>query len=303
MSTAHVEIWLRNSECNLLADCWRADLVVQACTGRYLIDSYPEIVDQLKQKYGKSAFVQCISDFPLLTDQSGKTLTVTVGTNPAESLMFASPAQSLVEIYAQMQAFFQNCEVSLENGILKITSKDHGPEAVMTIGGDCDLAWGPITQGSGWTIKTHFYQNAWRIMFYPGGGKTLNHIELEIPPCAYKIWCRVCHGQNEETSVVLQKFKGSHCYGVDLLLPTVKTCAAHIVHPLMDKVVFDEFLNDDVERIAVFRGLMYGAALGKQQIVDQLNYRLIEAQEKGDTELIARVQAVWNLAQLLPECY
>lgn len=303
MSTAHVEVWLRNSECNLLTDCWRADLVIQACTGRYLIDSYPEIIDQLKKKYGKPAFVQCTSAFPLVTDQSGKTLSIQVGTSTAEILTFSAPAMSLAEIQAQIKGYFKNVEVAIVDGLLTITSLSYGPDAVITLGGDSDLDWGPITQGSGWTIKTHFYQNAWRIMFYPGNGETLNHIELEIPPCAYKIWCRVCHGQNEETSVVLQKFKGSHCYGVDLLLPTIKTCAAHIVHPIMDKIVYDQFLADDAERVAAFRAVMYGAGIGKQLIIEQLDYRLIEAQEKGDTVLQARVQAVKDLAQLLPECY
>lgn len=299
---SHVEIWLRDAECNLLTDCWRTDLVIQACTGRYLVDSFPEIIDQLKKRYGKPASVRCTSAFPLATDQSGKTLSFTVGTNPAEVLTFTTPALSLAEVYTQMKAFFQLVDVSIEDDLITVTSKEHGPDASIAIGGTSDLIWGPITQGSGWTIKKHFYQNAWRIMIYPGSGETLNHIELEIPPCAYRIWTRVCHGANEETSIVLQKFKGCECYGVDLLLPTIKTCSANIVHPIMDRIVQDQFLNDDAERVAMFRGILHNAGIGKQQVVEQLDYRKLEAQEKGDTVLEARVQAVWDLAQLLPEC-
>jgi hypothetical protein len=43
--------------------------------------------------------------------------------------------------------------------------------------------------------------------------------------------------------------------------------------------------------------------LGKQEILAQLDYRVGEAQDKGDTELEARILAVKNLALLLPECY
>lgn len=303
MSKAHVEIWLRNAECNLLTDCWRTDLVIQGCTGAYLVDTYPQIIEQLKKKYGKPALAQCVTDFPTPTDQGGRTLSIGVGSNPVEQLTFTSPATSTAEIQSQMKAFFQNVDVEIVDGLLSVTSKEHGPDATLSISGDSDIAWGPIRNGTGWTIKKHFYQNAWRIMIYPGGGETLNHIELEIPPCAYKIWTRVCHGQNEETSVVLHKFKGSHCYGVDLLLPTIKTCSAQIVHPLMDKIVHEQLLNGDEERLAVFKGVMHGAAIGKQAIIEQLNYRIQEAQEKGDAELQARIQAVQNLAQLLPECY
>lgn len=307
MSTAHVEVWLRNSECNLLQDCWRADLVVQSCAGKPLVDTYPEIIDQLKEKYGKPASAKCTADFPLTTDQGGNTLEITVGSGATETLTFSTtiPSQSLVDIYAQMKAFFQKVKVSLDDGIITVTSIEHGPDATMTIGGTSSavLTWGPITNGYGYTIKSHYYQNAWRIMLYPGGGETLNHIDLEIPPCAYKIWCRVCHGQNEETSMVFQKFQGSKCYGVDLLLPTIKTCAANNVHPAIDKVVYEEFLADDAERVAMLRGLLYVAGIGKQLFQDQLAYRWDEADEKGDADLKDRVEAVQNIAQLLPDCY
>ena len=303
MSKAHVEIWLRNAECNLLTDCWRTDLVIQACTGRYLVDSYPQIIDQLKRRYGKPAFAQCVTSFPMATDQGGKTLSFTVGSSSVEQLTFSTPSTTQAEIFAQIKAAFQNVEISITDGLLTVTSKEYGPDATLVIGGDSDLIWGPITHGSGWTVKKHFYQNAWRIMIYPGNNEMLNHIELDIPPCAYKIWTRVCHGQNEETSVVLQKFIGCECYGVDLLLPALKTCSANIVHPLMDRVVNEQILADDADRLAVFRGIINVAGLGKQAVIEQLNYRIQEAQDKDDPDLQARVQAVYDLAQNLPDCY
>lgn len=303
MSTAHVEIWLRNSKCDLLKDCWRTDLVIQACTGAYLVEVYPEIIDQLKKRYGKPASVQCTSEFPLSTDQSGKTLSVTVGTGTSEDLVFTSPATSLAEIHAQMKAFFQKVDVNiLVDGFLTVISKEHGPDVTLSISGDSDLAWGPIIQGSGWQIKKHFYQNAWRIMIYPGNGETLNHIELEIPPCAYKLWTRVCHGANEETSVAMHKFKGSTCHTVNLLLPTLKTCAAHVAHPLMDYVVHNQALENDDNRVAVLRGVLYGAGMDKQKFIEQLDYRMLEAQEDNNNELEGRIQAVRYLAEILPGC-
>lgn len=303
MGTAKLNIWLRNAECNVLETCWRTDLVIQTCTGKYIKDSFPEVIDQLKERYSKQGLVKCINTFPLVTDQTGKTLTITVGTGTAENLLFTGPSMTFAEIYAQMQAFFQNVDVRLVDGSISIITKEYGPGALITIGGDSDLVWGPVVPGSGYTVTSHFYQNAWRIMLQPGSGKTLNHIEVDVPPGCYRVWSRVCHGNNEETSVVMVNVKCAEHACVNLLLPTIKTCAAHLVHPLMDKVVHDQFLMDDVERLLPFRALMYGAGLGKQDILGQLDYRVYEAQEKGDPELEARILAVRVLAELLPECY
>lgn len=303
MGVAHLNVWLRNAECNPLDSCWRTDLVIQACTGKYVVDSYPEIIDQLKERYGTPAYVQCTGAFPLATDQTGKTLSFQVGTATVETLTFTSPAMTLTEVYAQMKAFFTNVVVDIDDDILCVTSKEYGPDAQLTIGGDSDLVWGPIRQGAGWQIKKHYYQGAWRIMFYPGGGKTFNHIEVDIPPGCYRIWTRVCHGNNEETSVVMINVRCDETACVNLLLPTVKTCSAHIVHPLMDKVVHEQFLLDDAERLLPFRALMWGGGLGKADIQNQLNYRMDEAVDKGDQALQDRIQAVIDLAELLPECY
>lgn len=303
MGTAKMNVWLRNAACDLIPNCWRTDLVIQACTGTYLVDSFPTVINQLQKHYGKPATTKCISTFPLITDQSGKTLSLAVGTNPAQILTFTAPSMSLTELFTQMEAFFTNCEVTIENGMIAITTDEHGPQATLTIGGDCDLTWGQIVQGSGWTIKKHFYQNAWRIMFFPGNGETVNHIEIDIPPGCYRVWTRICHGNNEETSIQMINARCDDHVCVNLLLPTIKTCAAHIIHPIMNRIVKENFLLDDAERLLPFRALMWGAGIGKQEILAQLDYRIQEAQEKGDPELETDILAVKAVAQLLPECY
>lgn len=304
MTLAHTEIFLRNSACDLLSGCWMADLAIQSCADNPLTATYPEIIEQLQKRYGTAAFAQCTSDFPLAADQAGKTLEITITGKSTETLTFdaATVAQSLSEVYAQIKAFFQNVVVSIENGMLKITSTKYGPGNTITFGGNCDLVWGPVTDGSGWKISARYYQNAYRINIFPGNGQTLNHIEMDIPPCQYKMWCRVCHGENEETSMVIVKLKPCECNTVNLPLPKLKTCAAQIVHPLADKIVYDEFLEDDDARVKVLRGVLYAAGIGKQGFLDQLDIRMQEAVDKEDTALQDRIQNVMNLAALLPEC-
>lgn len=51
MGLAHLNVWVRNRNCDLLTDMWRTDLVIQACTGTYLVDVWPEILTQLQTRY------------------------------------------------------------------------------------------------------------------------------------------------------------------------------------------------------------------------------------------------------------
>lgn len=207
MGLAHINIWLRNNACNLLQGCWRTDLVIQACTGEYLINVYPEIINQLQGRY------------------------------------------------------------------------------------------------PGWTITTHWYQGAQRIMLMPPSTETIKNIEVDIPPGCYKVWTRVCHGANEETSVAMLQAcceKPDHC--VNLILPELTVCSGAVLHPLMDHVVHEAFLADDPERLVLMKGVMFGAKKGKPEVIAELDYRYQEAIDKGDQDLQDRVQAVRNLANQLPEC-
>jgi len=51
MSRAKLNIWLRYEDCSLITECWRTDLVINACGGKSLFDMDPTIVEQLKQRY------------------------------------------------------------------------------------------------------------------------------------------------------------------------------------------------------------------------------------------------------------
>jgi hypothetical protein len=51
MSRARLNIWLRYLDCSLITDCWRTDLVIKTCGGKYLVDMDPTVIDQLKTRY------------------------------------------------------------------------------------------------------------------------------------------------------------------------------------------------------------------------------------------------------------
>ncbi|MCK9580381.1 MAG: hypothetical protein M0Q92_08010 [Methanoregula sp.] len=51
MSTGTLNIWLRFEDCSLIQDCWMTDLVIKTCTGKYLVDNYPQILVDLQKRY------------------------------------------------------------------------------------------------------------------------------------------------------------------------------------------------------------------------------------------------------------
>jgi len=302
MGTGHVNIWLRNAICDVIPDCWRTDLVIQGCNGNYLVNTWPKIIDQLKKRYSTPATVADVDSWPLITDQGGKTLTLNYGTSSEESVIFASPATSQSEIFDQMANQLTKYEVKMVDNRIRIYTLERGPGASITISGDANVAWGAPQAGGGWKVLSHFYQNAQRIMLMPPNGEFIDDIHVDIPPGCYKIWTRVCHGANEETSVncVYVGCGGESC--VCLMLPAVKTCSGQVLFPLMKQLVKEQALNGDDDRLAVMRGIMYAAHLGKNAVIVALDQQIAEAQEKGDTELEADIQALKTLAQQLPEC-
>ncbi len=204
MGLAHLNIWVRNRDCDLLTDMWRTDLVIQACTGTYLVNMWPDIIAQLQARY------------------------------------------------------------------------------------------------TGWTITSHFYQGAQRIMMMPPVGTYFNHIEVDIPPGCYKVWTRCCHGKNEETSLQLVMARCDEDACVNLLLPELKVCAQQIIHPFIDHVLVQNAFPVVADQLLILRGTMFAAGINKAALQEQLAYRLSEAVAKQDTALQARVNAVIALADQLP---
>jgi hypothetical protein len=92
------------------------------------------------------------------------------------------------------------------------------------------------------------------------------------------------------------------CNIINLLLPTIKTCSAGVIHPLVDKIVYEGALADVEERLVAVKAIMFGANMGKQDLINQLTTRLADVTEYDDTTLIGRVQAVQALVDLLPDC-
>lgn len=146
------------------------------------------------------------------------------------------------------------------------------------------------------------YQNYTRISIRPPSGTTINHIEMDIPPGAYVVWCRVCHGKNEETNKVMVNPECGESRCVNLLLNATQTCAEQLVHPAFDRVINDGNFQPEMEVIPFVKVMMWAAYKNKATLVQQLNERIIEAQEKGDTILEGRVNAVLAVINTLPDC-
>jgi hypothetical protein len=49
MSYGKLNIWLRFEDCSLINTCWRTDLVIKTCTGKYLVDMYPALIPELQK--------------------------------------------------------------------------------------------------------------------------------------------------------------------------------------------------------------------------------------------------------------
>jgi hypothetical protein len=50
MSYAKLNIWLRDLDCSP-KNVWKVELVVKTCTGEYLVDFNPDVLDKLKETY------------------------------------------------------------------------------------------------------------------------------------------------------------------------------------------------------------------------------------------------------------
>jgi hypothetical protein len=274
------------------------DLVVNLCNGTPLHDVFP-IIDQLKKRYATPASVEDFTNYPI-PDQSGLTLEIN-----SQVLTFVSPAMTQLEIYTQIKNFFTDLDVSMEDGHIKIVTKDRGPDAMLTIGGNCILNFGPVTYGSGYQIGTRFYHGAHRINILPPHGEHINHIELDVPAGCYKLWGRVCHGRNEETSIAMVIIEDcGECKTVNLLLPEVMNCARDAIYPVMEKIAVDyaQVFPEPADRVVIMKGVAQVANLGREQILAELAVRKQDAVDIDRADLEARVDAVIAIANDLPQC-
>lgn len=207
MGTFKLDVWLENSKGISLQGCWQADLVIQALTGDYLADYWPEVVAQLQARY------------------------------------------------------------------------------------------------STWTIsKEPMYWGHTRIRFRPPAGTYVQEIEIDIPPNSYKVWCRCCFGGNEETNINRVIGECGDHVPCRLLLNSLGTCAGHIAIPLLHAVVKEQALHDDVERVALAKGVLWGANMGRDVFIQQLQQQRLAAVYKNDTILIAEIDNVIALANQIPAC-
>ena len=58
MSYGKLNIWIRYSDCRLITDCWRTDLVINTCSGEPVVDMDPAVIEKLKAEYHDYAAVE-----------------------------------------------------------------------------------------------------------------------------------------------------------------------------------------------------------------------------------------------------
>lgn len=58
MSYGKLNIWIRYSDCSLITDCWRTDLVIKTCSGEPLVDMDPTIIEKLRAQYEDYKYVE-----------------------------------------------------------------------------------------------------------------------------------------------------------------------------------------------------------------------------------------------------
>jgi len=304
MGTSHLNVIMRDYNCVPITNCWLLDLAVQFCNGTPLYDVFP-IIDQLKDRYSASAVAKDLTTYSSLLDQTGNTLEVTVNGGTMQSLTFTAPAVTQGDIYTQIKnRNFTDCKVYLQDGRIVIETNEKGPNTSLSLGGTCDLIWA-LEQGAGYDISTRYYHGAYRIKIQPPSGQFINHVEMDVPVGCYKIWARVCHGKNEETSKVMQVIGNcGECFTVDLLLPEVMNCAQDIIYPFGEKVANDmlQIVPEFNDRVVVLKAMAYVANLSREQILVELADRKQDALDINRTDLAARVDALLMVAQALPQC-
>jgi hypothetical protein len=144
------------------------------------------------------------------------------------------------------------------------------------------------------------YQGATRILLQPGGGRFINHIEVDVPPGCYVVWARICHGRNEETNKMMVIVRCGDEACVNLLLNTVELCAKELFHPFAVQAVQAQLPNDVLQ--GAIRGLMVVARKPKREIEVELAQRLDELKGAQLPELERAINKVAEIIKGVPEC-
>lgn len=138
-------------------------------------------------------------------------------------------------------------------------------------------------------IRAHDYVGEKRIMLYPGNGRHLYHVELDVPPGCYVVWTRVCYGGNEETNKVMVLVRCGDDACVNLILNAVQTCVRQVVNPLLERGVLADVPLHDLEVAA--RVLMRVGDIPKEQLVAEHGERLelVRMREPRMQKVTARI--------------
>ncbi len=151
-------------------------------------------------------------------------------------------------------------------------------------------------------VQAHDYQGEKRIMLSPDGkpgGRSVYHIEVDVPPGCYVVWTRICYNKNEETNKVMVIVGCGDDACVNLLLDAVETCTNNALHPILDKLQNLGYAKEKIRLVA--EGLMAVAEKPKNDLVLELDQRRDEVRAIKDPGLEKRIGAIKETVKPIKE--
>jgi hypothetical protein len=148
-------------------------------------------------------------------------------------------------------------------------------------------------------VLVHDYQGERRIMLYPGGGRHLFHVEVDVPPGCYVVWTRICYGRNEETNKVMVVVGCGDEACVSLLLDDVRTCSKQLLHPLLERGALANLPRRELQVAAGV--LMAVAEMPKKQVLAELGERLEHVELRRDPRLREVTGSIMDMVKGLPD--
>ncbi|PNX52087.1 MAG: hypothetical protein BV456_00650 [Thermoplasmata archaeon M8B2D] len=322
MSTGTFDLWIKGRTGKLLKS-WMVDFALQRCnaSGEWLVDFYPEVIPQLKERYAKPAIARDITNYSSLTDQATNTLELVfdgfktdentasatygkgIAYSETRSITFVAPASTPQQIACQIKSAMSDmAHISVVDGQILIETIDRGPDTKLSFGAsnNCNLKF-CFADGMGWRVHWRNYVGAKRINIWPGSGKTINHFEVDVPPGEYLMWCRCCHEGNEETNQRYTLIKCGDHTCENLILSTIDVCGKNDWFPMADHVVNGGLIQLEADKIAFLKGMKYVANIEKASMQANLQLRLIDAALSPETGLETRINAILAIVDQLPE--
>jgi hypothetical protein len=150
-------------------------------------------------------------------------------------------------------------------------------------------------------VEKHDYMGETRIMLSPDGtrrGRSIYHIEVDVPPGCYIVWTRICYRRNEETNKVMVIVGcGDHAC-VNLLLDAVETCSNELFHPFLEHAVGLRLPKRELQIVA--KAFMAVMEKPKKEVIRELDQRLQDVEGMKDPGLQKAISAVMEIVKAMP---